>query len=138
MKKVSYLLIAVLFVFNCSKDNIEESMLQEDALIMKSSSVSSKKSKTAKVIICHNTGSGFNTIVVSPNALDSHYSHGDINPDKDGDGFTAVFGTENPCELGDGTDCNDNNPDVNPDAIEIYSDNIDNNCDGNIGYSGGH
>jgi hypothetical protein len=41
--------------------------------------------------------------------------------DADGDGF------EGP--LGDGTDCDDLDPAVNPDAEEICTDGIDNNCD---------
>jgi hypothetical protein len=130
MKKVIYLLIAVLFVFNCSIDNIEESIPQEDTSIMKSSSASSKKSKKSKVLICHNLGSGFHTIEVSPNALDAHYSHGDINPDKDGDGFTAPFGELNPCHIGDGNDCDDDNPNVNPNSDEICGNAIDENCNG--------
>src|SRR5690606_24816502 len=43
--------------------------------------------------------------------------------DADGDNFTDVA-----CG---GTDCDDSDPAVNPDAIEIY-DGIDNNCDGQI------
>ena len=37
--------------------------------------------------------------------------------DSDGDGFPASF------------DCDDNNFDVNPDAIEVCDDEIDNDCD---------
>ncbi|WJJ96723.1 putative metal-binding motif-containing protein [Algibacter luteus] len=137
MKKVNYLFIALLIVFNCSSDNTDELMLQDDNLILASKSKTTKKSKEDKVLICHRTGSGFHTIEVSANALDSHYGHGDINPDMDGDGFTAPYGSDNPCGLGDGTDCDDNNPNVNPGATEVYSDGIDNNCDGIVDYNGG-
>ncbi len=38
--------------------------------------------------------------------------------DVDGDGFTTL------------SDCDDSNPDINPDAVEIWYDGIDQNCDG--------
>ena len=41
--------------------------------------------------------------------------------DRDGDGFTESEG-----------DCNDDDPQIHPDAMEICGDGIDNNCDGNI------
>ncbi len=53
--------------------------------------------------------------------------------DMDGDGAEGryVFGTfaENQRE---GWDCDDGDPDVNPDADEICDDEVDNNCDQEI------
>ena len=43
--------------------------------------------------------------------------------DNDGDGFLP------------GADCNDNDPNINPAAVEVCDGNIDNNCDGNIDLS---
>nr|MBX2799417.1 putative metal-binding motif-containing protein [Myxococcales bacterium] len=43
--------------------------------------------------------------------------------DRDGDGFASV-------RWGDGTDCDDDNPQIHPAAAELCGDNVDNNCDG--------
>ena len=65
--------------------------------------------------------------------------------DYDQDGFGSMFQEPiiQPCNPGEGgeesyytlnnnLDCDDNNPDVNPDAAEIEDDGIDNDCDGEI------
>jgi hypothetical protein len=78
-----------------------------------------------KVTICHKTGNGqYNPIQVNQNAVAAHLAHGDYLPDADGDGYTAGGAC-----VGSQNDCNDNNPSINPAAIEVC-DGIDNNCNG--------
>ena len=53
--------------------------------------------------------------------------------DADGDGFGDSYSLQQACELApglaeDGTDCDDGDPNINPNAIEVC-DEIDNNCD---------
>ena len=45
--------------------------------------------------------------------------------DEDGDGFAPILG---------GRDCNDENPQIHPGAMEIYGNEIDENCDGILEY----
>ncbi len=57
--------------------------------------------------------------------------------DNDGDGFGNNAVTTSACVAPNGyvlnnTDCNDNNAAVNPNAIEVCYDGLDNNCDGTI------
>lgn len=55
--------------------------------------------------------------------------------DGDLDGYGDADGTETSCEPGPGMietggDCDDTDPDINPDASEVCNDGADNNCDG--------
>ena len=52
--------------------------------------------------------------------LDKYFA----NMDYDGDGYTKL--------IYEGTDCNDDNASINPGAVEVCDDGIDNDCDGDI------
>ena len=130
MKKSMYLLMLTVLLYSCTNDQSDFVTNEEQQLTTTSKSDQTSSKNSGKVLICHKTDDGFITIEVNANAVNAHYKHGDINPDSDGDGFTAKFGELNPCDIGDGTDCDDNNPDVNPDAEEVCNDALDNNCDG--------
>jgi len=65
-----------------------------------------------------------------------------LYPDKDGDGFgngddpknEEVADLDNLPDglITDNTDCNDEDASINPNAVEIHNNDIDDNCDGNI------
>ena len=131
MKKSMYLLFLTVLLYSCTNDQSDFVTNEELQLPTTSKSDQTSSKNSGKILICHNTGDGFVTIEVNANAVEAHYKHGDIiNPDSDGDGFTAKYGPLNPCSIGDGTDCDDNNADVNPASEEVCDDALDNNCDG--------
>ena len=59
------------------------------------------------------------------NDCDGQVDEGLTATDADGDGYSAIGSCG-----GSQDDCNDSNPNIHPDAIEIYNDGIDQNCDG--------
>ena len=124
MKKLSLLFVCILTFASCEKDVLTEEVSIEET--MQNSDVYSKKGekKGNKVPVCHKNGK---IIFVNENAISAHTAHGDA-VDLDGDGF---FDQENSCSTG--VDCDDTNADVNPDAEEIFTDKIDNNCNGVVG-----
>lgn len=81
--------------------------------------------REASTWICHKPeGNNPHAIWVDEHALEAHLAHGDELLDADGDGFTAI----NNCGMGSMDDCDDNNAAINPDAVEIPYDGIDNDC----------
>lgn len=122
MRKLSLLFVIILTISSCEQDSIlteiEEFSIEQD-------SFAKRASNQEKVDVCHKG----KIINVSVNAISAHQKHGDA-VDMDGDGF---FDQENSCSDA-GVDCNDTNPDVNPGAKEIFTDDIDNNCNGVVGY----
>lgn len=68
-----------------------------------------------------------------PDILDPIEGH----PDLDGDGYGDTSITVLTCDLDDlsdvGGDCNDGDPTVNPGAMEVCGDGLDNDCDGTAG-----
>lgn len=103
-----------------------------------------KSNQSDKTTVCHLTNSETNPVVeicVSNNAVDKHVNkHGDYlqityYEDNDGDTYGSDV-TTLACVKPDGFadrsgDCNDNEPDINPDALELCADlGIDNNCNG--------
>ena len=127
MKKLSLLFVCILTIASCEKDvlteevSIEETVQNPDVYVRQGNDVAKQGNNVA---VCHNNG---NIIFVNEKALSAHIAHGDA-VDEDGDGF---FDKENSCSAG--IDCDDTNADVNPDAEEIYTDLIDNNCNGVVG-----
>lgn len=89
-----------------------------------SNTSSSRKKTTKKVDVCHNG----NIINVSVNALKAFVAQGDA-VDADGDGF---FNKENSCS--EGVDCDDTDASVNPGAEEVYGNDVDENCNGVVGW----
>lgn len=130
MRKIIMYIFGFLILASCEKDplTIESNDPKQSET---GTMTSSKKKKSERITICHKTNfisNGWITMDISSNALAAHLSHGDILPDADHDGYTKF----NPCGIGNQNDCNDNNPAINPYAIELSDNSIDDNCNGQI------
>lgn len=99
------LLSMFMMLYSCQK---EESSNEPQTLQLKSNSNASDKKQ--KIDVCHKN----HIINISSNAVPAHQNHGDA-VDMDGDGY---FDMDNSCSE---TDCDDNNPEINPGSEE--------NCD---------
>ena len=139
MKKFYYLLasfaIVLVTMIACETDSIgiEETQAVQDEEVLLAREMT-------KSDICHwDADAGvFFIINIADAAYDKHIAHGDKEPeiyyeDLDGDGFGNPDVYVGVCEAPDGfvpnsTDCNDSDASINPDAVEICGDGIDNNC----------
>lgn len=116
MRKLLLPLLAILFFTACKKQITKENV----AVINPTQDVFAGRG--TKVNVCHNNGV---EIVIDSAAVNAHIAHGDA-VDMDDDGY---FNITNPCSS---TDCNDNNPAINPGVTEICGNNIDDNCNGQV------
>ncbi len=79
-----------------------------------------------RVSVCHRKWTGEFVIIEAPRKLAALLVFFGDAVDMDGDGF---FHIDNSCSE---TDCDDNNPNVNPGVEDIPADEVDNNCDGDV------
>ena len=127
MKKALYVLsLSLLVCVACSKDeqNLEEQTIKE------TESLTAARGGQPKIQICHYDAQNGTWKIINPSnkSLDAHLEHGDIQLiDVDGDGYVTEVN-----ECVPGGDCDDNNPSINPDALEVCADGIDNDCNGTI------
>ena len=113
------LLIGFAFLMqNCNEDDVtifEENQTETEL-----------NAKPVKVTVCrYNERKGTYSEVT---VIEKRLQPGDVIIDADGDGYAA----DNNCNILNGLDCDDTNAAINPGAVEICGDGIDNNCDGNI------
>ena len=119
-----------------------KSLLQTPLYLSLLLTASALAAPAAKVDLCHvppGNPANVQSLKVSQQAVSAHLAHGDYTPvtffaDADGDGFGDVALPIEACwqpadTSTDGSDCDDSDPEVNPDADEV-ADGIDNDCDG--------
>jgi Leucine-rich repeat (LRR) protein len=135
LKKVSraqWCLFALLFGFAFLMQNCQD----DDALIYEENQteteLNAKPPIGNKVDVCRfNERKGtYSVVSILSKFVPDKLLPGDVIIDADGDGYAAY----NECGvlIGNGIDCNDNDPAINPGAVEICGDGIDNDCNGEI------
>lgn len=111
MKKITFLLLFAIALISCEKDS-ELTPLDN---------MNSLETRGAKVTICHLTGNGeFKQKEINENAVSAHLAHGDAFP---GTCYDNGLFMGYDCQLIDVSQ-----------VAEIYTDDIDNNCNGVVGY----
>ena len=119
MKHLVYFLFFSILILSCSKD--DNAFVSNDAVKVET------RVPQPKVDVCHydTDNDSWHVININQNALQAHLIHGDVLlEDADGDGWV-----ENDNECVPGGDCNDGDASVNPRAMEVCDDGIDNDCD---------
>ena len=124
MRKLLLPLLSILFFTACKKEIATDKVSEEiaDATANRTS---------PKINVCHYdaVSSKWKTISIKLTAWPDHQAHGDVRlDDQDGDGYVP----NNACGFGTQGDCNDKNNAINPGATEICSNNIDDNCNGQV------
>jgi hypothetical protein len=118
MKKLLFV-FALFMLVNCEKE-VEVDYTSD--FFQKEINAKTIKKPDKKVDVCHKG----RIISISLNSVKAHLAHGDAI-DGDGDGY---FNKENACS--DEIDCNDEVPTIHPGAVELCSDDLDNDCNGLI------
>lgn len=125
MKKVVLPLLAVLLFTACKKESTE---------LFENEGASGSFARAAKMDVCHYdvVSKTWKKINIASNAWEAHRAHGDVRlDDQDGDGYVLANSCGFTGSKGLG-DCNDTDASINPGAIEICNDGIDNNCNGQV------
>lgn len=113
MKKLILPFFAILILAACEKESSSETITEVS--ISENDTATTRASN--KRDVCHNG----NIININVNAIPAHRAHGDA-VDMDQDGF---FDIDNPCS---GTDCDDSDSNIHPNATEITYNGIDEDC----------
>ncbi|WP_235296322.1 putative metal-binding motif-containing protein [Portibacter marinus] len=126
MKRLFIPLFALLFAISCEKGSL-------DLLPAEKNSFEMQYKEVPKIDICHFSPDDgtYKILYINLNAWPDHQSHGDVRlDDPDGDGYVP----ENGCGftglngMGDCDEDSANASEINPGAIEICGDGIDNDC----------
>ena len=123
MKKFLLPLLSILLFTACQKQISTDKTSEEIA--------GAAANKQTKFTVCHyDAVTGTSKMIEVPlNAMAGHLSHGDVRlDDQDADGYVP----NNGCSYGTQGDCNDNDAGINPGAIEICENGVDENCNGLI------
>lgn len=123
--KISFYILSLATVISsCENESINKSINSENF----ETTISAKK-KEDKIQICHydSENASWSIKNVNDKSINGHLKHGDkLLIDADGDGYVEALN-----ECLPGGDCDDNNANVHPGAIEICN-GIDDDCDGEI------
>ncbi|AVR44714.1 hypothetical protein C7S20_05225 [Christiangramia fulva] len=124
MKNYVFLFLLVFAAVSCQKESIDQMPVENYDASAHVPGKPDKPDKPKDLIVCHYSeeDDSYLILTIPDKALQDHLDHGDVRlDDQDDDGYVP----DNECGYGEMGDCDDTNPDLNPETIHYLDSDVD-------------